>query len=51
MTSSTGSGQNYQENPTKRKHASTSLNERDEPKRLRPMLKHLGTIELTDSED
>ncbi|KAJ3805288.1 PIN domain-like protein [Lentinula aff. lateritia] len=46
-----GSGQNYQENPTKRKHASTSLNERDEPKRLRPMLKHLGTIELTDSED
>lgn len=50
-TSLTGSGQNYQENPTKRKHTSTSLNERDEPKRLCPMLKDLGTIELTDSED
>ncbi|KAH7875493.1 uncharacterized protein C8R40DRAFT_1170578 [Lentinula edodes] len=45
------SGQNHQETPTKRKHAGTTLNERDEHKRLRPMLKDLGTVELTDSED
>ncbi|KAJ4472572.1 hypothetical protein C8J55DRAFT_563321 [Lentinula edodes] len=46
-----GSGQNHQGNPTKRKY-STGSNETNEHKRhLHPAPKHLGVIELTDSDD
>ncbi|KAJ3898508.1 hypothetical protein F5879DRAFT_926999, partial [Lentinula edodes] len=45
-----GSSQNHQDNPTKRKY-STGSNETKERKRLHPALEHLGVIELTDSDD
>ncbi|KAJ3896106.1 hypothetical protein GG344DRAFT_72587 [Lentinula edodes] len=46
-----GSGQNHQDNPTKRKYSTGSDEMNEHKHRLHPAPKHLGVIELTDSDD